>query len=467
MLSRLISSGIREADDRVDLSESSDFVLGLLDDTRAWRQRVVEELTFDSGVHVRASTAMQIDFPPDLLRHHIDLSTSRCANMLLPIGTRWKHPILGLSIVGHGGAPVHLVTRASIAALEGLYLELLAASSPVAADLEPRLSGALLEAICVFSPDLFRAFLVDAVRQARPDPMETALARYLRSGFGDQLAIDESDVRTWRSRRSEVGQVLTRHLGEQRSVVSSSEEVLLAVPAIDPRPASKEQVTQIVEDYADAVLAADAAGDDALLSVLAEYGRRYELIVETEVPLLEPATITVSENRPLNLRFGRSRQRFALGEGQSAHLEARVADPNVTFGGFDTTQLSGRPARIGPLESARYTAESVSLYSSEPDRPYYIDVVLRLRPRWHLRLTSYVLIALNVAAAAAALTLGTGGDLEARLAFLVVPTTLAATFALVREQTALSIRLLQLSRAGLLVSILALWSIALVQILSA
>jgi hypothetical protein len=358
------------------------------------------------------------------------------------------------------------VTRASTAALEARYLELLATSSPVAANLEPRLPGRLLEAICVFSPDLFRSYLAEASHEYKPgvDPMEVALVRYLRSGLGGQFAIEIDEVREWRERRNHVGGALIRRLGEVRSVVSSSEEVLLAIPGVDPLPTSVAEVSGLVDDYADAVLAADAANDDAFLSVLGEYGRRYELIVETEVPLLEPATISVGEDRPLNLRLGRSRQRFALGEARSAHFEARVSDPNVTVGRFDSRRPGGKPARLGPLESARYTSESVSLYSSEPERPYYIEVALRLRPRWHLRLTSYLLILLNVAAATTALVLGTDGQLEARLAVLVVPTTLAATFALVREQSALSIRLLQNTRLLLSASILALWAVAIGQL---
>ena len=463
-VSRIATWLLTTKDDRADLSERSDVLIALMDDTTRWRERVVEELTFGSGAHVRASTALQIDFPPAFLAQFVDLATVRRANMLVPLGTRVKQPLLGLDIVGHAGAPAHLVSRASTAALEALYLELATASSPAAAEIEAGLPGKLLEAICVFSPDLFRSFLAEAGNELPADRMEIALARYLQSGFADAFDISVQDVRQWRERRNQVGEILTRRLEEERAVSSSSEEVLLALPRVDPLPNSKDEVAAIVAAYADAVVAADAAGDALLLSVIGEYGRRYELIVETEVPLLEPATITVAEDRPLNLRFGRSHQRFALGEARSAHLEARVTDPNVTLGRFDASRLGGKPVRLGPLESARFTPESISLYSSEPDRPYYVDVALRLRPRWHLRLTSYLLITLNVSAAITALVIGTRGELEARLAILVVPTTLATTFVLVREQTALLVRLLQLTRLPLGASTLMLWLVAVVQL---
>jgi hypothetical protein len=465
-LSQCLGALAAKTDDRADLSERSDFLLALFDDTQSWRERRVEELTFGSGVHVRASTALQIDFPPALLEQFVDLSRVRRANLLVPLGTREKRPLLGLNIIGHGGAPAHLVPRASIAALETLYLEFLVSFSPAAQQLGPRLPGGLLEAICVFSPDLFRSFLAEEadVPMVSPEPIDVALARYLASGL--DLEITPGDVRTWRAQRTRVGDVLTRHLGEQRSVVSSSEEVLLAIPRVDPLPSSKDEIESLVFEYNEAVLAADAAGDDVFLSVLAEYGRRYEMIVETEIPLLEPATITVGENRSLNLRAGgQSRQLFALGEARSAHFEGRVSDPSVTVTDFDVRTLDGEPARLGPLESVKHTSESVSLYSSEPDRPFYAIVTLRLRPRRHLRWTSYLLIALNVGAAVTALIIGTKGQLEARLAILIVPTTLSATFALVREQTALSVRLQQRARLLLGVSVGLLWGIALAQLL--
>jgi hypothetical protein len=78
---------------------------------------VVEELTFESGTHVRLQTAYQVDFPPDLLRPYLDVSTTRSINALIPIATREKKPLLNLDTVGAAGRPAHLVTRSSSAAL--------------------------------------------------------------------------------------------------------------------------------------------------------------------------------------------------------------------------------------------------------------------------------------------------------------------------------------------------------------
>jgi hypothetical protein len=99
-------------------------------------------------------------------------------------------------------------------------------------------------------------------------------------------------------------------------------------------------------------------------------------------------------------------------------------------------------------ETARVTEESVSLYSSNEDRPYFIDVDVQLRPKRHVSLTSWLLLTVTLAATLAAAFVS-GPDLVDRLGVLAIPTTLAAAVLLVREQTPLSFRLQRLSRLGL------------------
>jgi hypothetical protein len=64
---------------------------------------------------------------------------------------------------------------------------------------------------------------------------------------------------------------------------------------------------------------------------------------------------------------------------------------------------------------------------------------------------------LNLAAIAAVLIINLDGDLASRLAVLVIPTTVAATFVLVREQTALATRLQARPRLILAATAVALW----------
>jgi hypothetical protein len=212
-----------------------------------------------------------------------------------------------------------------------------------------------------------------------------------------------------------------------------------------------------------AVVDADAANDQNFLEALADYGRRFEVVVEVELPLLEPTTIKIAEDRPLEVaRWGWAPQRFSFGDARSAHFEARVTDPNVEVTDFDVRDLGGDRVGFGWIESARRTRETLSIYSSEKERPYYVDVQLRLKAALSLRLTAYLLMALTVAAAVIAATMPDNEAYIDRLALLAVPTTIAAAFVLTREQTTLASRLLGRQRLVLGLTTLALWMIVLI-----
>lgn len=446
---------------RADLSENSDLLLALIDSPLQWRSRLVEELAFQTGAHVRVTSSYQIDFPPDLVREHVDTSVFASANVLIPLTTREKRPLLNLDIAGPAGAPVHLLSRASIAGLETQYLTRLIETSPASEALKSGMSGGLLEAICVFTPDYFNSLLdVD-------DDEAAALLRYLRSGLGEAAGVTADAVAEWREATREVASVLAPYAAWLPAGASSAEEVLLAMPRVDPLPRTRDEVTKIVQGFRAAVVAAAEVCDEVLLRALAEYGRRYELIVEVEVPLLEPSTIKVGEDRPLGERSGGwVRQPFRLGDAQSAHLEARVLDPNVVIDKFAVHGLDKHPVALGPLESARQTDETLALYSSEVDRPDYAYVSLLLRPRRHLRLTAGALMTLNIIAASVALAMPHDSLLIERLSLLTVPTTLATAFALIREQTSLAAHLQRTSRIGLATTTAVLWVVVLVLVMT-
>ena len=177
--------------ERVDLSETPEFFLRLLDDTHAWRERLVEELTLGSAAHVRATSSYHVEFPRALLDPHADPDKYRSANVLLPLTTRDKGPLLNLDLVGPAGSPVALTPRASIAALETIYLERLAESSPAAHSLRGIADG-LLEAVCLFTPARFQ----DHFLQQAGGDRSAALRRYLEDGLGFSVAGD--DVAEWR-----------------------------------------------------------------------------------------------------------------------------------------------------------------------------------------------------------------------------------------------------------------------------
>jgi hypothetical protein len=447
---------------RLDLSEDSAFLLTLIDRPLDWRERLVEEFSFERAAHVSVASSYQINFPPDLLEGFADSTLHRTANVLLPLTTRDKRPLLNLAITGPAGAPAQLLSRASTAALEAQYLSRLIRTSEADAQLlRGGLPENLLEAICVFTPDYFNSIADGA------DGVDVAMYRYLVSGLGADMAVTPETVRRWRALTAEATGILRSHAAWLPVGRSSAEEPLLALPRLDPLPGDIDEIETIVSRFCDAVSALERAGDDVLLRALAEYGRRYELIVEVELPLLEPCTVKVTEDRVLRERTrGWTTQTFRLGDARSAHLEARAADPNVVLENFDVRGIDGEQIGLGPLESVRRTEETLALYSAETERPEYVEVSLQLRPRRHLRWTSTALTALNGLTVVVAIFMPHDHLLVERLALLTVPTTLAATVVLVREQTALATRLQTASRLWLGGSTVVLWCVVLAMLLT-
>jgi hypothetical protein len=446
--------------DAVDLTNSSEFTMLLLDDTRAWRQRLIEQLEFGSGDHVRVTSSYQIEIVSGLAERFLESSGAGRIKALLPLTTRSKRPLLDFDLNGPGNEDAHLMMRRSIAAIQTEYLRRLAASSPphVRQALEDGIPDSLLEAICVFTPAVFEAFAAGV-------EIREALRIYLSDGLG--YPVSNTAVANWYGAAQEAGAHLVVSLDEPAEPHSSSELVLLALPLMEPRPPSLEEAESVVYRYRDAVLAAFTAGDSSFLSVLAEYGRRWEVIVEAELPLDEPVTMQLVESRPLGLTGrGWTRQVVALGDARSGHIEARVLDSTVTIDDFTVTDLHSELVAIPPLESARRTNEALSLYSSDLDRPYYVEVGLRFRSVPYVRHTISLIATITWLAVLAALFVD-HNQLVSALALLTVPTTFAATLVGIREQTPLAAKLQSAARLNLGASIAVLWTVALVRLLNA
>jgi hypothetical protein len=454
--------GFRRQTERVDLSEDARFFLDLKREPQAWRERVVSELRFGNRSHIYCVSGYQVDFPPALLKGFLKRRDARIANVLLPLTTREKRPLLNLGVTGPGGSPATVTARASIAALQTHYLVSLAAESSARSALSSLVEERLWEAICMFSPSFFASTYLDRTDGA----MVLALSQFLSSGLG--FEIDEAAVRGWRAKTMAAGQILASRLLEPPSRLSSSEEMLLAIPNMSPLPTSIREIDQIVDRFHLAVATAHRNADDLLLTTLAEYGRRYELIVEVEVPLLEPCRIKVEEELPLTLYRRRTQywveQTFALGDARSAHFEARVDDPSVEMTHEHEVHDCLGNDSSGWLEAVRSTREALAIYTSEPGRPHLVRIAIRLRVASHLMAATQILVVVNVVAVALALLMGSDEELASRLAVLVLPTTIAATFVLIREQTALATRLQAVPRVALALSALLLWIVVSLQL---
>lgn len=115
---------------------------------------------------------------------------------------------------------------------------------------------------------------------------------------------------------------------------------------------------------------------------------------------------------------------------------------------------------VGPLELARVFGDSFSVYSSDPGRPYVVDLRLEVGLRRTALDPPLVACALTAGALLAAATITRDKDFVDTLAVLVVPTTFAATATLIREETTLAATLQRKPNIALGVAIISLWFVA-------
>jgi hypothetical protein len=441
----------------VDLSDHTDFTFALLDDTWAWRHRLVERFTLGSVWDARVESTYQIEMPSALMASFLPAREPRAeaVRALLPVTTRSKQILLGFGIRAEGGG-AHRLSRLSIASIQAEYLTRLVRAHPLAQRLQPGLAPPLLEAIGLFMPAVYRQF--DPEVSGSPD----AVAAYLTAGLGFPVSPD--NTQHWLDRLRSPRQLLVDALEEPPDDTSSSENVLLAIPSMAAKPHSTHDVSELVERYSASVETAAAGGQD-ILAVLGEYGRRWEVIVEMEVPLHAPTTVTIIEQRRLGpLRRGRTVQRFALGDARTGHAEFHVSDHAVVLAkNYGVKDLLGRTVAVPIIEDVRDTSESLALYSSDPTRPYYVDVELRLKPAFAIRAVTWALLLLVYSATVAALLVD-GPDKTDALGVLSVPTTFAVALLLVREQSSLAARLQRLWRFLLLMGTALLWTVVLVRL---
>jgi hypothetical protein len=449
----------------VDLTDQDQLVVDLLNGHQQWRERIVQELEFGAGGEVRVVSSYQVRFPAALVAAYTK-PEHELARMVLPLGTRAKASLLNVGFSGAGGSPVQLLPRETIAVHQADFLLALLAACPNAGPIAAGLPRPLLEAICRFTPHRYQEVRRDLNRRFGPRRDMEALAKYLADGVGLAQQPAPGTVRRWLRRLEPTSAALLGALGERAQADSSAENVLLALPELRRHFVGEDEVEAVLEAYCAAIESATDVNDKPFLGALAEYGRRYEVLVEVDAPLQKSFSVQMSEDRPLNLRRGgRSPQLFASGDARSAHLEARAIDHSVAFSGAPTvTDLRGAPV-AGLMDGLRATDETVSLYSSDEARPYYVEVAFRLRNAATARWTTLLLMALNVSAGVAVLVAPHDSLYIERLSLLLVPTTLAAALVLARDQTALAARLQRRPKMWLAFTIVALWAVMLIEVI--
>src|SRR5690606_214222 len=139
--------------------------------------------------------------------------------------------------------------------------------------------------ICRYTPDEWR-------EHAEGPSRVEAIASYLRADI--DLAIEVGDVRRWLGMLEPARVSLIEALGEPEDPESSSECVLLAIPFMPITPSKVEAIDALLDEF---VAAVDAMGTDAR-AVLAEYGRRWEVLVDVALPVDRHTKIQICEQRP-------------------------------------------------------------------------------------------------------------------------------------------------------------------------
>lgn len=442
----------------VDLTENLALTLLLMDDTWAWRHRVVERLEIGPSHHLRVSSTLTMELARGLVQDFVDPDTA-AIRALLPVTMRPKRLLIDFRLEGSQGESVHRLLRPNIAAVQSEYLGLVIEGSAARDALSVGLPEPLREAICVFTPGVAQWYADHG------DSTHHGLARYLAEGLGFPVRIN--DVARWHGQAMAAGSRLADAIGEKADLWSSSENILLALPGMDPLPRDPDEIGATVAAYCEAVDAAAVAGDQRLLEVLADYGRRWEVVVETAVPLDEPFEIRVIEERPVEVdENGWIEDVIVFGDARTMHLEARLTDPALEIAEYDLQANDGSRIGIPILEAVRHTPEVFAAYTAEIERPEFAVLCLRLHLRSHVLHARGAVEVLVWAGVGGAFLFSDPRNLIGAFAILTVPSTFAVTVLLAATASPVAGMIERQSRKRILVASALLWAIVLWRLLS-
>lgn len=474
----------------IDLTDHRGLTFALLDDTKAWRERAVHEIVLRDSDHVNVSTAFQVRVPVDLIRHYEpNIRPGDRVRLLLPFTIRPKQLLLNVDFSSVKGEPCALLPRANGSELQAEYLAHLDSESPR----DQSLLRNLWEGVSAYTVRAWRVHRADtkprAWRRLLPGFHDLwrrrALTAYLNADL--ELNIEAADIARWLIRIESARLRLVQALNEGEDSESSSECILLAIPFMPVRPNTLRDIEVLVESFCESV----EEMNDRALRTLSEYGRRWEAILETVVPVGQACSIKLSEQRPwigvppairsalapslrlwprlvhrvgIEPSWSDLDQMLALGEARTTHVEIRAADHGVVLGPPRITDLVDYRNTPDVVE-ARETQDAIAIYAAGSDERRFARVQVRARVRPGHRNLVVWLLALTVAAGVVAVRLPNDDQLVESLALLTFPLTLAGAFVLWRETTSLAERLLRPWRLALALGISWMWVTALVTLL--
>lgn len=449
----------------IDLRDERDLTFALLDDTRLWRQRAVHEFVLRDSDHVESSVAYQVRLPLELVRRFSPVATvGDDVRLRLPLTVRPKQLLLDVDFEGALGNPVTLLLRHEIAELQTQYITHVEGRPLSSQQVEDKLWYGVSAMTSADWRRLLGRFESDALAAGIPDcktkARTKALAEYLSADL--DFKTEPSAVAAWAQRSHRASQALIDELGEGGDPYSSSECILLAVPFMKVKPQDTGDIDSLVDDYCKGVMSLGDRGRQ----VLAEYGRRWEVIVDTVVPLDIPCSIKLFEQRPwVGAPSPQMTQDLPFGDAATTHIEFRAADHSVVLGSPTVTDIEGRHSIVNECDEIRTTADAVAMYASDTERPYVARVGVRARIRRAQRWVINCLLLLIALAGAAAMVVPKNEHLVESLTLLTFPLTLAGVVVLSREATPLAERLLRRRRVALTAAIVVLWILTLSRLL--
>lgn len=434
----------------LDLRSCHELTFRLLDDARSWKERLVHEIELGDSDHVRATSTYQVRLPLDLIQKFApEARSGDVARLLLPLTVRPKELLLDVHLRGPNGSPCFLLLREEGAWLQAEYLSRLA-DDPGAAEV----TQALWFGICSYTPALWRSHSTGRGRR------DAAIARYLNGNLA--VHVEQRDVGRWLAALEPARLLLLDALGEEPEPDSAAECMLLALPFMELKPVKVQAIDDLVHQFDGTVRSMKGPTRE----VLAEYGRRWEVLLEVAVPVEEACSVSLSERRPWPAARARTlEQQIPFGDAKTTHVEIRSADHDVVMQGPWFSDLAGLKGEFAVGDAVRDTADAASIYASGPNRSYLACIRIRVRVRRARRMLIGWLLVMIAAAATTALALPEDQQLVDSLALLTFPLTLAGAVVLSRETSDLAERLLRRWRLALGLAILGLWCLTLARLL--
>lgn len=488
-----------------DLTDVWGLTFDLLRDPLEWRERHVAEIVLGDGDSVDYSSSYQAYLSAELVeKYESRVEIGDYVRLFLPLAVRPKQLLFNPSFTGPEGAKASLLRREDISHIQAGYM----AHLNIAAHFDRPASSSILLGISAYTRSNWWAHKKRAkpliwkrIRRSGRDAWRVnALVSYLNDDL-DPIEVEYRHVAEWLRKLEPAREALVAALGEGEDDGSASECILLAIPFMGLKPSRATAINLLVDDF----VAAVEAMSQQERRIVAEYGRRWQAIVETVMPVGKICTISMSEQRQLEgttsgatawgltderWRFmsqRRSRrglfhrsvgldplgdltrlemtQEIPFRDARSTHVEIRASDHSIEIDGLRMIDFEGQ--RIGAVDEVRETAGASAVYASDLDRPDYALVRVGVQAsRDYRHLFSRLFYPLLLMAWITLILLPEGDHFVDALVLLTLPVTLASAFVLTREPTSLAQRLVRRYRVFLVLVIVGLWAYTVARLLN-